>query len=297
MTDTSMALRAQPPGAPNDALISFIERAARDTSFDVTKFSALLAERAAIEREMHRRAFHSAMSDVQSEIGQIDRDRKNPAFQSRYATLEALDAVARPVYTRHGFALTYGSLPPSAPGLIRISCTVSHRDGHSETYELEGPVSTAGAKGGRVAMNDIQAVGSAVTYLRRYLLMMLFNLVQTDDAHDDDGTGPRPAPPPQAKKTTTMQDHAKAAQAKTDLPADAEQRIDAFLTNFKARCMAAQTSDDADAIIKDQAVMTGSDWLNRNNKAKWDEFCQLRDAMLLRFFGGSGNTNTDPLVP
>lgn len=49
-----------------------------------------------------------------------------------------------------------------------------------------------------MAITPVQAVGSTVTYLRRYLSAMVFNVVLADD--DDDGEATRRTPPPRSER-------------------------------------------------------------------------------------------------
>ncbi len=55
-------------------------------------------------------------------------------------------------------------------GLIRVTCILTHKDGHSEETALEGHADQTGGK------NSIQAVGSTVTYLQRYTLLAAVGL-------------------------------------------------------------------------------------------------------------------------
>jgi lysophospholipase L1-like esterase len=126
---------------------------------------------------------------MQMELTQILRDKPNPAFHSKYASLEAIDKAARPIYTKYGFSITYGTAPSSHDGWVQVTCRLAHRSGHSEVNCLEGPVSTEGARGGRIGATPIQAVGIAVSYLRRYLLQLTLNLVTASDVADNDGNG------------------------------------------------------------------------------------------------------------
>jgi hypothetical protein len=59
---------------------------------------------------------------------------------------------------------------------------VAHRDGYSREYSIDMPADGKGARGNDV-MTKTHATGSATTYGRRYLLMMIFNL----SVEDDDG--------------------------------------------------------------------------------------------------------------
>jgi hypothetical protein len=131
------------------------------------------------------------MADAQSEMLPVVRDARNSHLNNKYARLETIDAAMRPIYTRHGFSVRYGSAPASSEGMIRITCTVAHAGGYFEEQYLDAPTVNAGSQGGRTATTPVQAVGSAITYLRRYLLSMVFNVVLADD--DDDGEGMRRA--------------------------------------------------------------------------------------------------------
>jgi len=177
----------------NGALMSFIERAAKDDTFDVSKFETLLRVRRDEAHDHARRVFNAAMAACQSEMEPVLRGSTNPGVRSKYAKLEAIDQQMRPIYTRHGFSVRFGSAPPPQPGWMRITCTVAHESGYFEENYLDSPVTTQGSQGGRIAMTPVQAVGSVVTYLRRYLLGMVFNIVQADVVgEDNDGEGQRP---------------------------------------------------------------------------------------------------------
>jgi hypothetical protein len=136
------------------------------------------------------------MARVAEEQEPVVRDAKNPHIGNKYARLETIDAALRPIYSKHGFSVRYGS-EPAADGRLHITCTVAHAAGHSETLGLSAPLDALGT-GGRASKTGVQAVGSSVTYLRRYLLTMAFNVVTTDD--DDDGEASRQVrrsePPP-----------------------------------------------------------------------------------------------------
>ena len=68
---------------------------------------------------------------------------------------------------------------------MRVTCTLAHVDGHARVYTVDLPADGIGAKGGAV-MTRTHAAGSAMTYGRRYLLQLMFNLATGDD---DDGNG------------------------------------------------------------------------------------------------------------
>ncbi len=119
----------------------------------------------------------------------VVRGAQNEHTRSRYAVLEAIDGAIRPIYTSHGFSVRYRGLVTEA-GSGGVVCVVSHRDGHTEEFPLQAPLDLTGSKGTQ-NKPAVQALGSTITYLRRYALMMAFNVVLTNDSDDDDGEATR----------------------------------------------------------------------------------------------------------
>lgn len=170
------------------SLLNFVARAMADPAIDVTKLEMLLRMQREIVAEDARVQFHRAMNATQGEMQAVVRDAINDQTRSKYATLEAVDAAIRPVYARNGFSLSFSEVPNDAPEL-RIACLVKHAAGHVETYHLSALSDTVGAKG-NPNKTPIQGVGSSVSYLRRYLTCMIFNVALRDD---NDGNRQRPA--------------------------------------------------------------------------------------------------------
>jgi len=179
-----------PVSAAPPSVLNIIERAARDESVDVAKLEKLLEMQERVDARQNQQAFNRAMSEAQSEMMQVVRDGDNPHSRSKYARLEAIDKAIRPIYTSHGFSVRYRGGEPSIPGGVKVICVVSHAQGHTEEFPLEAPADSVGSKG---VTNKpmVQAVGSTVTYLRRYALMMAFNVTLTNDPDDDDGEATR----------------------------------------------------------------------------------------------------------
>lgn len=174
---------------PTAPLMHFIERASRDETFNIDKFRELLLMQREAEQQAARHEFNIAMAAVQAELQTVIRDRDNPHTRSRYATMQALDASARPIYTQHGFSVRFGTAAAPWEGWVRVTCELSHIGGYSEQHHLDGPLDVTGSQG-KSNKTGIQAIGSTVSYLRRYLLMLVLNLVTADEA-DDDGEASR----------------------------------------------------------------------------------------------------------
>lgn len=134
-------------------------------------------------------AFRSAMVLAQREMVRIAADKKSD--KGWYATLAKIDRELRPIYTRHGFSLTFDTEDTVLPDTVSIICDVSHDEGHTRRYRLPMPIVTKGPKGNDV-MTRTHATAAAVTYARRNLTLMIFNIAIGEDPTDDDGNGGSP---------------------------------------------------------------------------------------------------------
>lgn len=172
------------------AVLNMIERAARDPAVDIDKLQRLMEMRKTIETEAAEKAFNHAMKDAQSEMRPISADANNPQTRSKYATYAKLDRELRPVYTKHGFALSFDEADSPKPEHIRVLCYVSHDAGFTRTYRKDMPADGKGAKGGDV-MTKTHATGAAASYGARYLLKGIFNVAVGED--DRDGNVPADA--------------------------------------------------------------------------------------------------------
>lgn len=168
------------PASETAAILAVIERAARDPSVDIDKLKELLVIRAQIEEQGAKRAFATAMTQAQTEMRAVAADATNPQTKSKYASYFALDKALRPLYTKHGFSLSFNTGKADVPEYVRVICDVSHDDGRTKEYHIDMPADGKGAKGGDV-MTKTHATGSAVSYGMRYLLKMIFNIAVGDD--------------------------------------------------------------------------------------------------------------------
>lgn len=169
--------------AESDPMLAMIERVALNPDADVEKMQALLDMRRGEEDRVAERGFYQAMTGAQGEMGAVLRDRDNDQTRSRYATLEAIAKAIRPIWTKHGFAMSFGSADCPKEGFYRVTCRVSHGLGHYRDYHADVPVDAAGIKG-NVNKTATHAFGSTMSYGRRYLTMLIFDIATSDD---DDG--------------------------------------------------------------------------------------------------------------
>jgi hypothetical protein len=129
-----------------------------------------------------------ALAKAQAAIEPAIKDSKNPHFGSKYADLAAVWSVVREPLAANGLAVVQ---MPSAEGQkVTLTTLLIHTSGQ---YLLSELTMTA-------VKNDPQAIGSCITYARRYALAAVLGVSQ----EDDDGaaataTGTKPAAPAPTK--------------------------------------------------------------------------------------------------
>jgi ERF superfamily len=163
-----------------------LERCLRDPSIDLAKLEKMVDLHERMSRWNAETAFNNAMADAQSQIRRVATDKENTQTRgSRYASYAAMDAIIRPVYAEQGFSLQFGTSEGAPENCVRVVCDVA-KGGHVKRFHIDMPADGKGARGNDV-MTRTHATGSAVTYGRRYLLSMIFNVAVGEG--DDDGNG------------------------------------------------------------------------------------------------------------
>lgn len=152
----------------------------------VDKLDHLLRLQERVRDTDARKFYNAAMSAAQAEMGRISTDALNPQTRSRYATYGQLDKALRPIYSRHGFSVSFNTADSPLEQHVRVLATVAHSEGHEREFQADIPCDGKGPKGNDV-MSKTHAAGSAMSYGQRYLLKLIFNVAIGEN--DDDGNG------------------------------------------------------------------------------------------------------------
>ena len=121
-------------------------------------------------------AIAPALIKAQSQMQGITKEGKNPAFRSKYVTLDSILDTLRPILTSNGLMLTQGSTPPWGVEAITVESRIIHTSGEWIATTVTIPVTKPDAHG----------LGSALTYGRRYSVSALL-AISADE--DDDANG------------------------------------------------------------------------------------------------------------
>lgn len=172
------------------ALLSMIERVALDPSLPIERLNQLLDMKERIDdraREERAReaeaAYYRAMAACQSELKVVTKNKDNSQTKSRYADLAALSRQADPIIHRHGFTTSFQPGGKNDAGEEIVRWTIAHIAGHIERGEAALSLDDKGAQGS-TNKTKLHAFGSTMSYGRRYLKLMLFDIATGDD---DDG--------------------------------------------------------------------------------------------------------------
>ena len=148
------------------------------------------------------RQLAKAMLQVQKELAPVTKDALNPYTRSKYATLNAIMEVCKPVLLSHGIWLTQITVP-SEPGTVALLTKLTH----AETGQYQAALTVL-----PLQKMDSQSAGAALTYSRRYGLSALLGLVTEDDDDAESTklpprpTRPMPSSQPQAQPQVQSQE-------------------------------------------------------------------------------------------
>lgn len=163
-------------------LLSAIVRMASDQSVDVTKLQALLAMQERLEARQAEAAFNAAHARVVSKMPRVPKNGVVNLGVGKgsynFARWEDVDALLRPLMQAEGFSLTFDAQYRDGGGAVVIA-TLLHSGGHSRQASIPLALDTGAGR------NNLQAMGSTLSYGKRYLAEMLFNIVR--EGIDDDG--------------------------------------------------------------------------------------------------------------
>jgi hypothetical protein len=123
---------------------------------------------------MEKKTIYKKLLEAQKEIGAIKKDSENPYYKSKYFDINSLLATVKPILNKHGLVLLQAL-----------------DDGKLNTVIADAEAGlTIGYSTPLPAVSDVQKLGSAITYMRRYALQSMLAL----EAEDDDANSTKLKP-------------------------------------------------------------------------------------------------------
>jgi hypothetical protein len=123
----------------------------------------------------------AALVEAQKEMPAVEKNAVNPHFGSRFVSLDHLIARTKPVLTKHGLAIV--QFPATTDqGAPALTTTLIHAESGEQ---LSGTVPLVLAK------QDMQGLGAALTYARRYGWASALAISDEDDDDGNTASAPR----------------------------------------------------------------------------------------------------------
>ena len=115
-------------------------------------------------------ALATALAKAQGQIAPASKDAENPFYKSHYADLASIWEACRGPLSANGLAVIQSPIDAGA-GRVGLLTRLVHSSGEWISSEVTV----------RLAKDDAQGLGSALTYLRRYCLAAFIGVTATED--------------------------------------------------------------------------------------------------------------------
>jgi hypothetical protein len=115
----------------------------------------------------------TALARAQAECQNVVMNKTNPHFRSRYADLSAVRDAVIPIFTKHGLSIIQCPTADADTG-FHLETRLLHSSGEEMVWRFPLPSD----------VGKMQAIGSAISYARRYTLSAVAAVASEED---DDG--------------------------------------------------------------------------------------------------------------
>lgn len=139
-----------------------------------------------------------ALIKAQSEIRVAVYDASNPHFKSRYASLGSVVEACKEALNKNGIVFIQGShADKDLPKMVCVTTRLIHSSGEYLEDTIAVPY----------VQDTPQALGSSLTYARRYGLSSLLGIVSDEDDDGNSGSveAPKPLDPPKPRKPSKLE--------------------------------------------------------------------------------------------
>ena len=118
---------------------------------------------------------YKALNEIKQELGKVQRTGNNPHFKSKYMTLAGIYEAIGNKFTEKGLTfIQYPEYKELDNKPLPILTTVISDDSGKE-LRFETPF---------IGVGNMQQLGGAITYARRYSIVSLLGILETDDDYE-----------------------------------------------------------------------------------------------------------------
>lgn len=158
--------------------LSVVQQALSNPNMDMSVLKEMLAMQKEVMAQQAIIDFNNDFSVMSNDIPVIQHTKKS--YSTTYTPLEDIVNVVRPILSKNGFSVSFKN-EQDEKGFVTVTCQLRHKAGHMIENALTLPTEAA-TKG----MNAMQAIGSAISYGKRYTICGILNIATTAD---DDNNG------------------------------------------------------------------------------------------------------------
>lgn len=166
------------PRAETAAMLSMIERIMTDPNASMERATQAFEFYQRVQAEAARKAYYEAKAAFKANAPAVVKDKDNKQYNSRYATIGNVVNTLNEALSKFGLDASWGF---DQSERIKVTCTLRHTLGHSESVSLSGPPDTSGSK------NPMQQIKSTLTYLKLATFEGVTGIATKEGNVDDDG--------------------------------------------------------------------------------------------------------------
>jgi hypothetical protein len=145
---------------------------------DLARLEKLMELEKRWHAEQAERAYVTAFALFKKNMPDVVKDMLNKQYGSDYSSLANLVNTTNKVLGEYDLNARWD--PDQSGGTIKITCIMTHAEGHSERVSLFGPPDTTGQK------NPLQQIKSTLTYLEGATFQAITGVVARSASTDDD---------------------------------------------------------------------------------------------------------------
>ena len=141
---------------------------------DIEKLSKLMELQREYNADLARKSFFRALTDFQAKVPELRKSKEVSFGDTKYHYAPLADIVRQIKDTCRDCLISYRWEIQDDKEEIKVSCIITHEDGHSEKTTMTASPDVSGKK------NSIQARGSSIEYMKRYTLIGALGLSTAD---------------------------------------------------------------------------------------------------------------------
>jgi len=152
---------------------------ALENGTDLDKLRGLLDLQRDWQAGEAKKVYTIAMAKFKENPPVVTKDKLNKQYNSMYTSLNNLVNTVNPKLSEQGLSASWDI--DQTGDKIKVTCKLTHKQGHTETATMAALPDGSGSK------NGIQQIKSTITYLKAVTFESIIGLASSDSNEDDDG--------------------------------------------------------------------------------------------------------------